>query len=117
MAYAFPRGETISLVAQVVAGDPTLVTAATAALRPALATAPSRVDPAQSAAATFTVTLQAAASDGSYPAFWLCLIAPSVSATVPIGNYLMDLRLTYADGSVFITPTLAIAITEPATVS
>ena len=115
MAYSFPRGETIAVIAQVVAGDPTIVTSQTAALRPSMPTDPTQVDPSQAAAASFTVSLNAAASDGSYPAFWLLLMSASTSAGLAIGTYLADLRLNFADGSVWISPPIQITITEPAT--
>lgn len=115
MAYSFPRGTTIALSVLVIAGDPTIVSTATGSLRPALATDPTLVDPAQSAAASFTVSLQPAASDGSYPARWTAQIAPGVSAGLAIGNYIADLRLTYPDGSVVDTPQLQVSIFEPAT--
>ena len=115
MAYSFPRGETILLAWQVLAGDPTLLSAATAALRPALAVDPSRVDPAQAKVADFTVALQAADTGGAWPAFWLLTLSATACAAVALGNYLVDLRLTFADGTVQTTNPVQLTITEPAT--
>lgn len=117
MAFSFPRGETIVLIAQVIAGDPTLVASSSAALRPALPSDPTLVDPSRPATASFAVSLQAAASDGSYPAMWVCTIDAATCATLPIGAYCVDIRLVFTDASIWISAPLQVTITEPATTS
>lgn len=117
MTYTFRRGETFLLALQIVAGDPATVATLTAALRPALVSDPSQVDPAQAKVADFTVALQSAASDGSYPAFWLLTLSASSSAALQIGSYLVDGRLTLSDGTIDITEPLRLVVTEPATVA
>lgn len=117
MSFSFARGETIALAAQVVAGDPTAVTAATASLRPALASNPALVDPAQAKVADFTVALQSAATDGSYPAFWLLTISATAAANIALGNYLTQLRCTFADSTISDDGLIQVAIYEPATVA
>ena len=116
MSYNIARGDTIALAWMVKSGDPAAVTSVTGAIRPALSGNPQVVDSTKAKVADLTVALQAAASDGSYPAYWLATLTATLSlANIPAGDYLADLRFAFSDGSILNSDLLSLRIYEPAT--
>lgn len=117
MGYRIARGDSIALAWLVRAGDPTTVASVTAKLRPALASDPTAVDPAQSGVSFVTPTLVAASGD--VPAYWLATISAATSlSSVPAGNYLADLRFVFTGTSDVANSDLCpVTIYEPATIS
>jgi hypothetical protein len=111
MSYIFQCGETVSLALAVVSGDPGIVSAVTAAMKPVTA-GRSTPDPAVPVAASFAVSFLAAAGDE--PARWLLTLAPAVTASLPAGRYLADARIVVA-GGVSITETVALSLRDAVT--
>lgn len=111
--YSFARGETISLVLDVISGDAGAVSGVVAKLRP-LTPGSARLSPSAPVAATFTATHHAATGDTLEG--WTLEISDETSATVAAGRYVADARLSIGDG-VETTESVAIEIYEPATVS
>lgn len=108
MTYTFQRGETVALALAVVSGNPAIVGAVTAAIKPAVE-GRALPDPATPVAATFSVAFVAAA--GTDPARWLLTLTPAVTAALPAGTYLADARLAVG-GGVTITETIGLRLRD-----
>jgi hypothetical protein len=93
--YVFQRGETVSLALEAVSGDPLMVSAVTAAMKP-LAPGRATPDPEAAVAATFSVTFVAAG--GGDPARWLLTLSAVESAALAAGSYAADARLVIGGG-------------------
>jgi hypothetical protein len=93
--FEFARGETISLALDAVEGDPALVSAVTAALKPVGAGGTVVVAGPQ-AAALFVVSLRAAAEDD--PAGWTLTIGAAESQALKAGLYRADARIEMGAG-------------------
>jgi len=106
MTYTFQQGESIAMALDVVSGDPGIVGAVSAAMKP-VAAGRSSADPTTAVAAAFDVSFIAA--NANDPARWLLSLSPSVSAELLPGSYVADARLTVG-GGVLITETVAIRI-------
>lgn len=104
--FIFQRGETIVLALDAVTGDPLAVTAIGAVMK---AVPPGRTGVPDDApvAASFSVSLRAAAGD--IPAGWTLTVDAATSAALAAGNYLADARLEAA-GGVIVTEPVAIRI-------
>jgi len=111
MTYTFQRGETVALALAVVSGDPAIVGAVTAAVKPAVE-GRALPDPASPVVATFNVTYIAATSDA--PARWLLTLTPAMTAALAAGNYLADAKLTVG-GGVVITETIDLRLRDAVT--
>lgn len=111
MTYTFQRGETVALALAVVSGDPTVVGAVTAAIKP-VAEGRRTPDPATPVAADFDVAFVA----GSWadPARWLLTLTPAITAALPAGSYFADARLTVG-GGVTITETISLQLRDAVT--
>jgi len=106
--YTFQRGETISLALDAVTGDPTAVTAISAAMKPVL---PGRSEPSANApfVASFSVSPRLASGDD--PAGWTLTIPAIVSASLSPGAYVADARLEVA-GGIIVTESVAIRLRQ-----
>jgi hypothetical protein len=106
--YTYQRGETISLALDAVTGDPTLVTAISAAMKPV---PPGRSEASANApfAASFSVSPRSALGDE--PAGWTLTIPAVVSASLSPGAYVADARLEVA-GGVIVTESVAIRLRQ-----
>lgn len=111
MTYTFQRGETVALALAVVTGDPGVVGAVTAAVKPAVE-GRALPDPAAPVVATFGVAFVAAS--GADPARWLLTLTPAQTAALPAGSYLADARLTVG-GGVAITETIGLRLRDAVT--
>jgi hypothetical protein len=111
MTYTFQRGETVALALAVVSGDPAVVGAVTAAMKPAVE-GRALPDPAAPVVANFSVAF--AAASGPDPARWLLTLSPAVTAALPAGSYLADARLGMA-GGVAITETIGLRLRDAVT--
>lgn len=106
--YIFQRGETILLALDCLTGDPSAVTAISAAMK---AVAPGRtgVSAGTPVAAAFAISQRAAS--GSIPAGWTLTIDAAASAGLAAGSYLADARIEIGSG-VVITESVALALRE-----
>ena len=109
--YVFTRGEDIAIALDALSGDPTTVSAISAALKP-LPAWRAVLPTGTPAAASFTITPRVATVD--VPAGWTLRIPALVSATLKAGNYLADALLQIA-GGVAITEQIGIRVREPVT--
>lgn len=107
MSYTFQRGETVALALAVVAGDPAIIAEVRAGIKPVTA-GRATPDPAVPVAASFDVAFDAAGNR------WLLTLAPTVTAALAAGGYLVDARLAVA-GGVSITETVALTLRDAVT--
>jgi hypothetical protein len=106
--YTYQRGETISLALDAVTGDPALVTAISAAMKPV---SPGRTEASadEAFAASFSITSRTAFGD--IPAGWTLTIPALVSASLIPGSYVADARIEMA-GGVIVTESVAIRLRQ-----
>ncbi len=107
--FQFARGETIGLALDALEGDPALVTAVTARLKP-VGPGGSAVAAGTPAAASFAVTPRAAVGDEA--AGWTLTVDASASAALKPGLYRADARLEVGSG-VVVTEAVTLRIVEP----
>ncbi len=103
----FRIGEDIAVALDATSGDPATVTAITARIKPAKATASRIVLDDTATAIDMTVTSQGAAG-------WLVSLSRTTTAALPAGLYGIDARLTIAGAVEMTDRTGFIALTQAA---
>jgi hypothetical protein len=107
--YVYTRGEDIAIALDAVSGDPGIVTAISAALKP-LPAGRAVLPPGLPAGIPFMISPRTATPD--MPAGWTLNVPAAVSATLKPGNYVADALLQVA-GGVKITDQIGIRLREP----
>ena len=106
--YTYQRGETISLALDAVTGDPALVTAISAAMKPV---SPGRSEASANAPFAASCSVSPRPALGDEPVGWTLPIPASASASLSPGAYVADDRLEVA-GGVIVTESVAIRLRQ-----
>ena len=114
MTWTIRRGEAITVYADDIGGQASDVQDVVAHLRPANRSTRA-IDPTKEAVAVFEVTDRASTGPDD-PGGWTLFVGADDCNEIPLGFYMLDLRLIYGENNDGVTPPVPVEIVEPATV-
>jgi hypothetical protein len=106
------RGETITIALADTGAQPGGEALIASSMRPITS---GRVAPMPTAPDAASMAIAYRAANGSFPVGWLLTLDAVSCATLPAGDYLIDLRINDGTGAVTITSPALVMLAEPAT--